>query len=67
MRLLHAENQIRPANVTFRDDDAGAGLRPCRSDLELREAFEQFFRGEAAKFVSAANEKQLLRARIRHI
>ena len=58
--FLHDEDDVGPADVAGGDDDAGVGLRAGGADLIGGKALEEFFGGEAAHPVPAADEEELL-------
>jgi len=58
--FLHDEDQIRPANVSLRDDDPGVRLRADGANLISRDALEQLLGGKAPKPIPAADKEQLL-------
>ena len=60
MRLLHAEDNVCPADVSLGDNNARLWLSADRADLISRKPLEQLLSGKAAKLVLAAHKKQLL-------
>ena len=67
VRLLHCENDIRPANVALGDDNPGIRLSPRRTHLESRDACEYRLGGKAAKAIPAAHKQQFCFMSLGHV
>jgi hypothetical protein len=57
VRLLHTKDGVGPSQMSFRDNDAGIGLRANGANLIVRRTFEQLFGRQTAQSVSTANEE----------
>ena len=56
MRFLHHQDNVRPAYMSFADDDACPGLSSSGAHLPAAHTMKYFLRSEAANTIPAANE-----------